>query len=135
MDSSEYSLLAQHVKFSVAYVLSELKRVSIQGRSSIETEFHVLLGLLIRPEFTNYDDIEILPGMLKTISNLDESILLSFSDDFDEVFVNIVSRFYSRMKYEINVNMNTYNESDYEYSLTYDSYSEKLSNIEGLTKK
>lgn len=97
-------------------------------------EFHVLLGLLIRPEFYSYNDIEQLSSLFKALAALDDTVLLSFSKDFDEVFTNIISRFYTKMLYERNVIMKTYNETEYITSFSYNTYEEKLSDIQDLTE-
>ena len=69
-------------------------------------------------------------NMPTTVSDLGDSTILALPDSFISAFINTVTSFYVRVKYEYNVNMKKQNATEYFISLNMYSYSSKISDIQ-----
>jgi len=79
------------VQTSLQYLIKLLTGNGFDGRSNTEMRLNVLSNILLRPEFIKYKHISGLSQILSIVSKLDDSIILSVSDDFTSIFLDIVS--------------------------------------------
>ena len=130
MDSHEYSRLKQGVSLSLKYLSQYLTTSSLIGRKNVEDQFVALSYIWARPEFIDFTYISQIAQIIKTISDLGDSTILALPDSFISAFINTVTSFYVRVKYEYNVNMKKQNATEYFISLNMYSYSSKISDIQ-----
>ena len=129
MDANEFSLLKYHVDQAVQNAVTAIRSISIEIRQDIEMDFMILTSLIIRPELYDYSNSELLPSIFTMIADLDESMLTTFSSNFIESFLNCIERYYTKLLYELNIQMGYYNETYYDTSISFSTYSEKLSSM------
>ena len=129
IDSHEFSVSKNNVNIALKYLIKYLTTNSLNGRSKMEMKVTALSYVTLRPEYIDYENIIPLTQIIESISNLDDSTLLSLPDEFILTYLNLASSFLGRIKYEINVKMKNYNVTEYYSSISQLTYSSKISKM------
>ena len=130
IDSHQYSVLMEIVNKSVDTLIKNLTSNGLKTRANFEDYLILLSNLWIRPEFINYGYINLITQILESISNLNDDPLLSWSDTFDSSFIDLVSLYYVRIQYELNIQLKIGNATSYSSSVSSKGYADKLAKIQ-----
>jgi hypothetical protein len=133
MDAMEYSILDMRVGHAIEQFISSLTSNSYSMRESVQANTIILNELLVRPEFIQYNYLNSIKSVLQSISKMPDNVIFALPDDFHKAYFEIVSAFFVRVQYELNVDLKTENFTQF-YTIS-SSYSQRIASLQSFSKQ
>lgn len=133
MNANEFSILQTRVGHAITQFTTSLISSSYNKRESVQTNIITLNELLVRPEFIPYNYLNSITSIVQSVSQMPDNVVFALPDEFNEAYFEIVSAFFVRVQYELNVALKTENFTQF-YTISL-SYSQRIKSLKSFSEK